>query len=110
MPWRNLNRFPSASTIRRGPAARSAYNARMVGTRHNYAKGDRGRVNDKRRLIKALRDAQIPPDYHWRMAAILLAVNGIDNALEFVDGLVDKGLAGVKQLEMWEGKEDGTLY
>ena len=62
-------------------------------------------MNNKRRLIKALRDAQIPPDYHWRMAAILLAVNGIDNALEFVDGLVDKGLAGVKQMEMWEGDE-----
>lgn len=40
---------------------------------------------DVRRLCQALRVAKAT-DLQLRMAAILLAVNGIDNALEFVHG------------------------
>ena len=47
--------------------------------------------HDKQRLIKALRQAQATP-VQVKMAAILLAVNGLPNALEFVPGLVKKGL------------------
>ena len=43
-----------------------------------------GDVNsDKRRLVKALRQANVAP-VQVRMAAILLAVNGIESALKFV--------------------------
>lgn len=38
---------------------------------------------DTRRLLKAARAAGLTP-LQLRMAAILLAVNGIENALEFV--------------------------
>lgn len=40
-------------------------------------------TTDTRRLIKAARAARLTP-IQLRMAAILLAVNGIENALEFV--------------------------
>ena len=62
--------------------------------------------NDKRRLIKALREAGAS-ELQWRMAAILWHVNGIDNALEYVAGLVEKGLAGypvsLEGLPLFEG-------
>ena len=62
--------------------------------------------NDKRQLIKALREAGAS-ELQWRMAAILWRVNGIDNALEYVAGLVEKGLAGypisLEGLPLFEG-------
>jgi len=39
--------------------------------------------HDKRTLLKALRVARATP-IQTRMAAILLAVNGLENSLEFV--------------------------
>lgn len=48
-------------------------------------------MNDTARLKKALREVGAK-DYQVQMAAILLAVNGIENALEFVYGLPARGL------------------
>ena len=42
------------------------------------------RVMDKKKLTKALREAKATP-IQVRMAAILLAVNGLENALEFIE-------------------------
>jgi len=42
-------------------------------------------MNDSKRLLKALRQVNATP-IQARMAAILLAVNGLENALEFVRG------------------------
>ena len=47
---------------------------------------------ENRQLIKVLRKAGTG-ELQWRMAAILWHVNGIDNAMEYVAGLVKKGLA-----------------
>ena len=44
-------------------------------------------MSDKLRLIKALRDGGITEQYQIKMAAILLSINGIENALEFVMGI-----------------------
>ena len=49
-------------------------------------------------LEKALRQIGATPD-QAKMAAILLTVNGIDNALEFVFGLQARGLTLVRDLE-----------
>ena len=46
---------------------------------------------DKRRLVRALREVGAS-GWHWRAAGILLAVNGIRNALEYVYGLQERGL------------------
>ena len=43
-------------------------------------------MRDKTRLRKALREAGATA-WQWRAASILLAVNGIDNALEYAKGL-----------------------
>ena len=49
-----------------------------------------------RRLLKALREVEAKP-HQIKMAAILLGVNGIDNALEFVYGLQARGLTLIEQ-------------
>jgi len=48
---------------------------------------------DRRQLIKALRKVGAKP-YQVKMAATLLAVNGLKNALDFVYGLQARGLTG----------------
>ena len=49
---------------------------------------------DSKRLVKVLRQVGARP-YQVTMAATLLAVNGIENALEFVHGLQARGLTSV---------------
>ena len=46
---------------------------------------------DKTRLKEALM-AVNASEWHWRAAAILYSINGIDNALEYVYGLQDRNL------------------
>ncbi len=48
-------------------------------------------MSDRRRLAKAIIEVGAYM-YQARMAAMLLAVNGIDNALDFVYGLQARGL------------------
>jgi hypothetical protein len=55
-------------------------------------------MSNTKDLVKALRQVGANP-YQVKMAAILLAVNGIDNALEFVFGLQARGLTLVRDLE-----------
>ncbi len=51
-------------------------------------------MTDSKRLAKALSRVGAY-SYQVSMAAILLSVNGIDNALEFVAGLQAKGLTSI---------------
>lgn len=46
---------------------------------------------DRKRLLKALRDVRAS-EWQYAAAAILLSVNGLENALEFVYGLQPRGL------------------
>ena len=59
---------------------------------------------DKQRLIKELRKARLT-FWHWRAAAILLSVNGIDNALEYVRGVQLKQQPLLPGLELQPKKE-----
>jgi len=54
-------------------------------------------MNDSKRLLKALRQVNATP-IQARMAAILLAVNGLENALEFVRGLQHNEAPGEQPL------------
>lgn len=49
---------------------------------------------DKKKLLQAIREVGAT---EWQLAAasILCAVNGLENALEFLYGLQEKGLTGV---------------
>jgi SpoU rRNA methylase family enzyme len=63
---------------------------------------------DKRRLLAALNSVPNLLNYEFKAACILLAVNGIDNALEYVDGIKHARLrAGdgdnYVQAGLWEG-------
>ena len=42
---------------------------------------------DKKRLLKALRGLPFCTQFHVRAAATLLAVNGLDNALAYVEAV-----------------------
>ncbi len=48
-------------------------------------------IRDKRKLAKALEGINATK-LQWKMAAILLSVNGIDNAMGFVDKIRTKNL------------------
>lgn len=61
----------------------------------------------RRRLLKALREVGAKP-YQVKMAAILLAVNGIENALEFVYGLHARGLTIKSALAAPRVQRDGS--
>ena len=47
------------------------------------------KMQDKKKLMKALEGMKATP-VQWKMAAILLNVNGIDNAMDFVDKIKPK--------------------
>jgi hypothetical protein len=42
---------------------------------------------DTKRLVRALRSLPAPNQFYVRAAAIILAVNGIDSALEYVEAV-----------------------
>lgn len=59
-------------------------------------------MSDSKRLKMALID--VAANFHQcKMAAILLSVNGIENAIEFVYGLRDRGLTNQAQKTLFPG-------
>ncbi len=61
----------------------------------------RAAMSNTKRLVDALREVGANRD-QLKMAAIMLAVNGIDNALEFVFGLQARGLTLVGAEEVFD--------
>jgi hypothetical protein len=47
---------------------------------------------DKAKVLKALREVGVTKGFHVGAALILLSVNGLENALGYIRGIVEKGL------------------